>query len=71
MGHNSVLLLNVPPNRSGLIAAPDVQRLREFRNWQQRTFAVDLARGKPASASSSVASGAMVNGVITFTPGGA
>jgi alpha-L-fucosidase len=52
VGHNSVLLLNVPPNRSGLIAEPDVRRLREFQAWRSRAFAEDLARGKPASASS-------------------
>src|SRR5262249_25941877 len=54
-GHNSVLLLNVPPNRTGRIAEPDVQRLREFAAWRGRTFADDLARGKPASASSHAA----------------
>ena len=53
VGHNSVLLLNVPPDRRGLIAAPDVERLREFQAHRQRAFAVDLARGKPAMASSS------------------
>ena len=30
VGRNSVLLVNVPPNREGLFAAPDVQRLQEF-----------------------------------------
>src|SRR5439155_14831004 len=53
VGHNSVLLLNVPQDRRGLIAAPDVERLREFQAYRQRAFAVDLARGKPATASSS------------------
>jgi alpha-L-fucosidase len=53
VGHNSVLLLNVPPNRRGRIAEPDVQRLHDFQAWLQRTFAADLARGKPASAGSS------------------
>jgi alpha-L-fucosidase len=53
VGHNSVLLLNVPPNQSGLIAEADVRRLGEFRGWLQRAFATDLARGKPVSASSS------------------
>src|SRR5260370_15154312 len=53
VGHNSVLLLNVPPDRRGRIAAPDVERLREFQAYRQRAFAVDLARGKPATASSS------------------
>jgi alpha-L-fucosidase len=53
VGHNSVLLLNVPPDRRGLIAPPDVDRLREFHAYRERAFAVDLARGKPATASSS------------------
>jgi alpha-L-fucosidase len=52
VGRNSVLLLNVPPNDQGLLAAPDVQRLRELRRYLDRAFAVDLARGKPALASS-------------------
>lgn len=30
VGRNSVLLLNVPPNRDGLFADPDVRRLQEF-----------------------------------------
>ncbi|MCC7490793.1 MAG: alpha-L-fucosidase [Fimbriimonadaceae bacterium] len=30
VGRNSVLLLNVPPDRRGLFADPDVERLREF-----------------------------------------
>ena len=49
VGHNSVLLLNVPPNRDGLIADPDIERLREFRRARYRLFAVDLAKGRPSS----------------------
>jgi alpha-L-fucosidase len=52
VGRNSVLLLNVPPNDQGLLAAPDVQRLQELRRYLDHAFAVDLARGKPALASS-------------------
>ncbi|NLC58746.1 MAG: alpha-L-fucosidase [Armatimonadetes bacterium] len=52
VGRNSVLLLNVPPNTEGLLAAPDVQRLREFRAYLDQAFAEDLARGKRAKASS-------------------
>lgn len=48
VGRNSVLLLNVPPNNRGLIADPDVQRLREFRAVLDQTFATDLAEGKSA-----------------------
>ncbi len=52
VGHNSVLLLNVPPNREGLLADPDVQRLQEFKEARERIFAHDLARGHHAHASS-------------------
>ena len=48
VGRNSVLLLNVPPNNRGLIADPDVQRLREFRAVLDQTFATDFAEGKSA-----------------------
>jgi len=50
VGRNSVLLLNVPPNDRGLISKPDIRRLREFRDAIDRTFAVNLAQGKPAVA---------------------
>jgi alpha-L-fucosidase len=52
VGRNSVLLLNVPPNNRGLIADPDVQRLKEFRKSLDETFTVDFAMGKPVSADS-------------------
>ncbi len=52
VGRNSVLLLNVPPNNRGLIADPDVQRLREFRAVLDQTFATDFAEGKTAIADS-------------------
>lgn len=33
VGRNSVLLLNIPPNREGLLDARDVQRVGEFGEW--------------------------------------
>jgi alpha-L-fucosidase len=53
VGRNSVLLLNVPPNDRGLLSDPDVEALRAFRREVDRTFAVDLARGRPIVAGSS------------------
>lgn len=44
VGRNSKLLLNVPPNRAGVIAAPDVQRLREFKRARDRLFAHERRR---------------------------
>lgn len=52
VGRNSVLLLNVPPNRDGLLADPDVERLRAFRAERDHLPARDLARRRPARAES-------------------
>jgi len=52
VGRNSVLLLNVPPNNRGLIAEPDIQRLREFRAVLDQTFDTSFAEGKAAVADS-------------------
>lgn len=52
VGRNSVLLLNVPPNRRGLISDPDVTRLAEWRSELNRLFANDVARVARVEASS-------------------
>jgi alpha-L-fucosidase len=43
VGRNSVLLLNIPPNRDGLISDADVASLRGWRRLMSATFGVDLA----------------------------
>jgi alpha-L-fucosidase len=45
VGRNSVLLLNIPPNREGLISEADVRSLRGWRKLMEETFGVDLAAG--------------------------
>jgi len=45
VGRNSVLLLNVPPDRRGLFHENDVARLRELRAVLDETFATNLAAG--------------------------
>ena len=50
VGRGANLLLNVPPDRRGLIPEPDVERLREFRRALDDTYRMDLARGAAASA---------------------
>ena len=52
VGRNSVLLLNVPADRRGLIHENDARRLRELRAAVDATFRTNLARGKTAKASS-------------------
>jgi len=52
VGYNSVLLLNLPPDRRGLIHENDVQRLGEFRKALNDIFDKNLALGAKAKASS-------------------
>lgn len=46
VGRNSVLLLNVPPNKRGLFADEDIKSLYEFRSILDETFKQNLAAGK-------------------------
>lgn len=50
VGRNSVLLLNVPPDRRGRFHENDVARLKELRQVLDETFATNLAADKPVSA---------------------
>ncbi|WP_295939383.1 alpha-L-fucosidase [uncultured Alistipes sp.] len=51
VGRNSLLLLNVPPDRRGRISAVDSVRLMQFRDVRERDFAVNLAADAVVSAS--------------------
>ncbi len=51
VGRNSNLLLNVPPDRSGLLNEKDVESLLAFKKLLDKEFETDLAKGKKASAS--------------------
>ena len=51
VGQNAPLLLNVPPDRRGLLAEPDVAVLEHFGDWLRRTFATNLAKGARVEAS--------------------
>ena len=50
VGRNSNLLLNVPPDRRGLIHENDVAALIGFRKLREETYTKDLAGGKAAFA---------------------
>ena len=45
VGRNSVLLLNVPPDRSGRIAPADSARLAELGQWIRRNFSSPISCG--------------------------
>ncbi len=46
VGRNSLLLLNVPPNREGLLSEPDVANLRAFRAILNETFRTNLVKNR-------------------------
>ncbi|KAI3925270.1 hypothetical protein MKX01_009540 [Papaver californicum] len=52
VGSNCVLLLNVPPNTTGLVSETDIQRLGEFRKAIDTIFSVNLVEGNVIKASS-------------------
>ncbi|KAL9237256.1 hypothetical protein vseg_011829 [Gypsophila vaccaria] len=52
VGRNCVLLLNVPPNSSGLVSEGDIQRLIEFRTALNTIFSHNLAQNCLVKASS-------------------
>ncbi|MCP5546773.1 MAG: alpha-L-fucosidase [Akkermansiaceae bacterium] len=45
VGRGANLILNVPPNRDGRIAEPDVRSLMEFKRLRDELLATDFARG--------------------------
>ncbi|GFQ00211.1 alpha-l-fucosidase 1 [Phtheirospermum japonicum] len=51
VGRNCVLLLNVPPNSSGLISQEDIKVLQEFSEIRSSIFSRNLAKWASVSAS--------------------
>jgi alpha-L-fucosidase len=49
-GHNSLLLLNLPPDKRGLIYATDSIRLDSLGGWIRGTFAANIATGATTTA---------------------
>jgi len=52
VGRNSNLLLNVPPDRRGLLHENDIKSLLGFRKLLDNEFVTDLAKGKKIQATS-------------------
>ena len=50
VGRNSNLLLNIPPDRRGLLNENDVKSLLAFRDLREKEFKTDLAKGKKVDA---------------------
>ncbi|MBN1561562.1 alpha-L-fucosidase [candidate division KSB1 bacterium] len=52
VGRNATLLLNLPPDRRGLIHERDVESLRAFKAILDETFKINLAAGATAQSTS-------------------
>jgi len=55
VGRGATLLLNVPPNRDGLLGTEDIASLRAFGAYRRKTFDENLAAGGRVHASSTLA----------------
>ncbi|WP_017257286.1 discoidin domain-containing protein [Pedobacter arcticus] len=51
VGRNGVLLLNIPPDKEGLINQKDVEALEGWTKIRQATFGVNLAKGAVITSS--------------------
>ena len=51
VGRNSVLLINIPPNKDGLFSKIDIENLKGLNRIIQNTFERNLATGKTITAS--------------------
>ncbi|UZR97266.1 alpha-L-fucosidase [Chondrinema litorale] len=50
VGRNAILLLNLPPDRRGLLHENDVKNLNTFKQMRDQIFDDNLAKGKEATA---------------------
>ncbi len=64
VGGNTVLLLNVPPNRDGLFAERDCKVLTEVGQVLRETFKTNLAAGAKATASATRGPGSEADRVL-------
>ncbi|UKJ06862.1 alpha-L-fucosidase [Solitalea lacus] len=62
VGKNSVLLLNIPPDKRGLINENDVQSLRGWKQLRDQTFKLNLVQNAIIKASSNKNTNAMLDG---------
>lgn len=62
VGRNSVLLVNVPPNKDGLISQQDVQNLRKWKEKREQTFQTNLATNAAIRSANGVDEHALLDG---------
>jgi alpha-L-fucosidase len=61
VGRNSVLLLNIPPDKRGLIHENDVRNLREWKRLRDATFSNNLVRKAKVKTANGIRGKAMLD----------
>lgn len=62
VGYNSVLLLNVPPDKRGLLADSDIKSLKGFKQLLDKTFKNNLAKGAIIKSTNGINTKALLDG---------
>jgi alpha-L-fucosidase len=65
IGRNSVLLLNIPPDKKGLINEHDQKNLMAWKNIIDQTFKTNLLKGAKINSSNGINTKALLNGSIS------
>ena len=65
VGRNGVLLLNIPPNRQGLISKEDSLSLMQWKKMLDATFKTNLAKGARIATTNGINTGSMMDGKLT------
>ena len=62
VGYNSVLLLNIPPDKQGLLSDSDIKSLKGFRQLVDKTFKTNLAKGAIIKSGNGINTKALLDG---------
>jgi alpha-L-fucosidase len=62
VGKNSLLLLNIPPDRGGLINEQDIKSLQGWKKLRKESFSTNLAKGALISSANGLNTKALVDG---------
>lgn len=62
VGRNSQLLLNIPPDKDGLISDADIRSLQGWKKYRDATFGANLAKGAVIHCANGTGAKAMLDG---------
>ncbi len=61
VGRNGVLLLNIPPDKTGLISQPDIASLRAWNAARTKTYATNLLRSSKITGANAAQAAALLD----------